>query len=197
MEPSADVNRCAEHPDRPATEGLCLRCGSFMCAECRSPARSVPRCRRCLALVVSRGRARHLPSLGVMMIVHGCLLVLMGIFHVLSMAMVALVMQNADVSNRDELLASGVLGMTAGWMLLVAALHAVPGVLQVVAGVKVRRQRGRVVAFIALGSAMTSVLGCYCAPTSIALLIWGLVVLMSEGVPEVFEAADVGSATSQ
>ena len=72
---------------------------------------------------------------------------------------------------------------------VIGLVHMVPGVLQVWAGVQLRAFRARGLALAGLGGGLVTVLGCYCSPTSIAMLVWGLIVLMHEDVRARFAAA--------
>jgi hypothetical protein len=70
----------------------------------------------------------------------------------------------------------------------------VPGLLQLRAGYRLRSFRSRTLGLVALSAGVATVFGCYCAPTSIALLIWGVVVLANRDVIARF-AASSGSDT--
>lgn len=60
------------------------------------------------------------------------------------------------------------------------------GILNIVAGIRCLRLRGRNLALVALFSNVVPVFTCYCLPTSIALMIYGLIVLFHSDVAYAF-----------
>ncbi|MDP7017127.1 MAG: hypothetical protein QGG36_15075 [Pirellulaceae bacterium] len=76
----------------------------------------------------------------------------------------------------------GALGAVA---MLVGAVH-------VFAGLQNYRFRRRVFGTVALGMGMLSVFTCYCAPTGIALAIYGMIVYLNGPVVSAFDMAKQG-----
>lgn len=60
------------------------------------------------------------------------------------------------------------------------------GILNIVAGIRCLRLRGRTLAFVALFSNVVSMFTCYCLPTSVGLMIYGLIVLFHSEVAYAF-----------
>jgi hypothetical protein len=125
---------------------------------------------------------RQVPVLGTLMIVHGVMLVLMAVMMGVGGAALGMI---SDMP--PGAVGVGDLSFMFGFLALSGVLHLVPAILQIVSGVKLMRRRGKVLAFVALGSGFLTVLNCYCAVTSIPLLAYGLVVLLNEGVADVLD----------
>jgi hypothetical protein len=184
--PAADA-LCAADPERPSV-ATCGRCGSFMCGECRSE--ELPdRCAACASRLEQGRFVSQVPMLGVVMIVHGVLVGGLGLYLLVFGGFFAQSVASAPAAPQDPFA-----GFMVGAISFIGLLHMVPGVLQVWAGLRVRAYRSRGLGFVALGLGLVTVLGCYCSPTSIALLIWGAIVLVHEDVSARF-AATRGSGT--
>lgn len=76
-----------------------------------------------------------------------------------------------------------VMGLMGAW----ALIHLVPCVLQLIAGIRLLRTRGRIFALVALCCGVMTMPGCYCIPTSIALGIFGFFVLLRSDAAELFD----------
>ena len=70
-------------------------------------------------------------------------------------------------------------------------------IVRVVAGVRCLRYRSRTFAIVALSSGVLTILTGYCLPTGLALLIWGLVVLMNESTVRAFTLGDQGMSLDE
>ena len=66
----------------------------------------------------------------------------------------------------------------------------IPGLLHLVAGIRNLRYKGRTLGIVALGFGLAATMTCYCAPTSIALTVYGLIVYLNPAVAQVFAAQD-------
>ena len=75
---------------------------------------------------------------------------------------------------------------------VVGLVIAVVGGLNIFAGLKVKNYRGKTLAIIALAAGLLASLTCWCAPTALGLLIYGLIVLMNEDVKRAFEMGEQG-----
>lgn len=140
-----------------------------------------------------RGKVGHVPLLGTLMVVHGVLEVLFAAF--LGAVTVSIpdavqrgVDTNAVMPARLSTLTFGVYAAMTLWLALLGGLH-------IYSGARIRRFRGRGggVAVLCLG--FLAVLGgCLCFPASMALGIYGLVVLLDESVALAFRFSDAGFA---
>src|SRR5262249_41577152 len=68
------------------------------------------------------------------------------------------------------------------------------GILNIVAGIRCLLLRGRILAIVALFSNVIPVFTCYCLPTSVGLMIYGLIVLFHSEVAHAF--AEVAARTA-
>jgi hypothetical protein len=66
------------------------------------------------------------------------------------------------------------------------------GVLRIYAGIQSFRFRSRMLGVTSLVLGLVSAFGCYCAPTSIGILIYGLVVYLNPAVATAFEMGRQG-----
>jgi hypothetical protein len=180
---------CAVHPERAADAGICSRCGTFLCAECRAPGTEPAVCVECEKRASKAGLVRQVPALGITMMVHGGLVLLLGIFLLVYGVSLAVSFGSMpepapiDPSAPGPQMMEGIMTWT---MLGLGVVHALVGVLQLVAGFYVRASRGRVLGIVALLLGILTVFGCYCGPTALALIVWGLIVLLSGPVGDRF-----------
>lgn len=178
---------CARH-DTAASEFACARCGNFACNMCRAPGHDPPICVPCYERVGESGLAHHISALSIVTMIHGALLVLAGLFLVVAAFGIGLAFVTAPtLPQTGELAAIG--GFATLIYLGLAIVLLVPGVLQLVAGWRIRTFHNRGLAIAAYLSALPAVLFCYCAPSIIGLAIWGLVVLLDEGTGARFKAS--------
>jgi len=78
-----------------------------------------------------------------------------------------------------------------GGLLLIA------GLLRFYAGIRNFFFRGRVLGIVSFSTGMISMFACYCAPTSIAMLVYGLVVYLNPAVKAAFEMGEQGMSVDQ
>lgn len=147
-----------------------------------------------------RGFVGHVRVLGVLMMVQGAFDILMGLF-LLGMSVFAVVMlQNDEEFKRIQAqefspeVMSYIVGGIYGGLGLIAL---VVGILNAYAGWRTFRFQSRTLGIIALSGGMVTVMTCYCAPTSIALLIYGLIVYLDSSVKEAFEMGARGHTPDQ
>ena len=84
-------------------------------------------------------------------------------------------------------------GVIYGGMGLAALIA---GILHLVAGIRMYQFRSRRLAVAAATAGMLSVLSCYCAPTSVGVGVYGLVVLLNQQVSEAFAMGEAGYPAS-
>jgi hypothetical protein len=75
-----------------------------------------------------------------------------------------------------------------GWGVLIAVV----GILNGIAGFRIMSLRGRALALVALFTNIVVVMTCYCGPTAIGMMIYGLIVLFQSDVARAFEAVGRG-----
>ncbi len=181
---------CAFHPDKISAD-VCSRCGDFICLECR---RFTPEgalyCPKCNPNE-GASKAGQLKILGILLIVHGGLLLFMALVGVAGVGMTGAI--TAQMAG-DPSLANNPMGAEGlGYMLyavygLIGVVALVLGPLQIWAGICAMRRRGRRVIFAALVGGLAALITVYCGPTTLVLAIWGLILLSRDDVRRAFEA---------
>jgi len=127
----------------------------------------------------------HVPAVAVLMIVNGSLACVMGLIWV-GIAVGVMVFETHR-PHRDEAILFTLLG-TAGVLSIVA------GVLNIVGGIRALKYRGRGLVLTALFFNVLPIFTIYCAPTSLGLLIYGLIVMFNRDVAAAFAMGDSGMA---
>lgn len=140
----------------------------------------------------SRGMVRHVPIVAILMIVQGALETLMGLGLVGMGAIFPTIMemdqQAAPPGGPPPEAMSWILLAVYGGMGLITLVAAI---LHIVAGVRNYKFRGRVLGLVALGGGMVTMITCYCAPTAVALGVYGLITYLN---PEVNHAFAMGAS---
>jgi hypothetical protein len=75
---------------------------------------------------------------------------------------------------------------------VVAVLHLVPGVLHIWAGIRNYQCRGATFGIVSMGVGVVTIFAIMCAPTAIALAIFGMIVYFSEDAAEAFRLGGQG-----
>ncbi len=117
---------------------------------------------------------------GILMMVNGGLFLLMGLILVAIPVMILTLADGADLGDQEAMIVTGVYGVMGVAMLT-------GGVLQLWAGWRAIHFRGYVLTILGIASAALGSLTCYCAPTGIALAIWGLILLLNSDVQHAFQ----------
>jgi hypothetical protein len=146
------------------------------------------------------GRARQIPTVAILLMVQGGLELLMGGFYVLFGGVFAFMAVNPDVGqvNANPPFEPQVFG----W--LIVGIYAAMGlgafavaVLKLFAGWRNYSFRGRNWGIAALVSGVASAVTCYCFPTALALMIYGLIVYLNPQSAAAFACAAQGQPRDQ
>jgi hypothetical protein len=73
----------------------------------------------------------------------------------------------------------------------------IAGLLRIIAGVQNFRFRSRTLGMVSFFVGLASLFSCYCAPTSIAILVYGLIVYLNPAVKAAFEMGQQGMKGDQ
>lgn len=144
----------------------------------------------------SRGMVKHVPVLAILMIVQGALEVLMGLGLIGMGAFFPMMMQGEMAQQAGPPGGPPPEAMT--WVLLaiyggMGVVVLIGAVLHIFAGIRNYKFRGRVLGFVALIAGMvTTLMTCYCAPTAIALGVYGLICFLNPEVTHAFAMAKAG-----
>ena len=126
------------------------------------------------------------------MIIQGSLVSLAGVFLLfLGPAMFSL----SGSSHRAE--DEQVMTVIGGIYILIGGLLLGVGGLNIVAGIKNLKYRGRTLGITALSLGGLAIFGCYCAPTAIGLLIYGLIIYLNQDVSRAFAMGEQGATPEQ
>ena len=140
-------------------------------------------------------RSGYVPQVtvvSILMIVQGSLVSLAGLFLLfLGPAMFSL---NGSTHRAQEEQFITVLG---GIYILLGGLLVGVGGLNIVAGIKNLKYRGRTLGITALSLGGLAIFGCYCAPTAIGLLIYGLIIYLNQDVSRAFAMGEQGASPEQ
>jgi hypothetical protein len=160
-------------PENPDRNFYCATCGALL-------ARALVRPRP-----VRKGMARHIRIVSVLLIIHAALLLILGVVFLGMAAMIEAEFRSmARRVDTPEVLWIGMGGAGVG-VLTVA-------VIQLVAGIKGLRVRGRALGLVALFSNLMILSTCYCLPTGLGLMIYGLIVYYSSSATRAFAAVEAG-----
>ena len=141
--------------------------------------------------------ASHIKVVAILMIVQGSLEILMGLFFT---AMGPLVFGLTRWTSTLPGAAPPPPGMDVS-MGIASAIYVVMGlpvlavgILRIVAAIRNLKFRGRGLGIVALACGAVSVMSCYCFPTSIALMVYGLVVYLDQQSQRAFGLGEEGRA---
>lgn len=153
------------------------------------------------ATAASRGGlARQVPIVAILLMVQGGLELLMGGFLLLMAGTFAVVaaQQNPMAANPNAPLPPQAFGWALGGTYGVMGVGGLAiGVLKAFAGWRNYGFRGRVLGIAALVSGVLSLVTCYCFPTAILLMIYGLIVYLNAETAWAFSMGDQGLKRDQ
>jgi hypothetical protein len=141
----------------------------------------------------TRSMVSHVPVVAILMMVQGGLELLMGLGLVAMGGIFPVLMRMGELRDGGE----GPPPEMVGWMML--AIYGGLGVLTLVAaglhlfaGLRNYRFRSRTLGLVALSGGLVTVFTCYCAPTSVALAVYGLVTYLNPDVSHAFALGEAG-----
>ncbi len=140
------------------------------------------------------GYIRQIPILAIFTIVQGALLTLMALFCIgygIFFAFLPEMMPEAEQAKMQA--ESGpmleiISAIAIGFGVFVLAI----GILHIVAGIRVLKYRGRGMIMATWLLGLLASITIYCAPTSIGLAIWGLIVFLNPAVKTAFKMVEDG-----
>jgi hypothetical protein len=127
---------------------------------------------------------------GILMIVHGVIVALVGVLYAVASSMFMFITPPAGGGGPPPEL------FLAIYIALGTVIFSC-GVLNAVAGYRVMTLRNRVLGLIALFTNVVPLITCYCAPTSIAMMVYGLIVLFQPDVGRAFELVAAGATPDE
>ncbi len=186
--PEHAAARCPQHPEALAV-GACARCGTFACAACAHPEPGGGlRCPACWQRARTGGFTSQLPVLSTLTFINGALVLLLGLFSVgVFIAFLFSAFGERDPEERD--LGALIYGGAGLFYILI-------GAAQLYAGALIRRRQRYRTVIAALASGLLTAFTCYCIIPSLALFIYGLIILLNKEVADSFDAAPPPAHTS-
>ena len=145
----------------------------------------------------------QVPIIGILMIVNGVLCILYGFFEMsLGPLVQASVEMQAQVQGQaqppPQVQQMQVLMPFLFWYYIaIGIINGLAGLINIVAGIPTMRYRSRVFVIVALCTNLGTLPGCSCLPTSLGLMIWGLVVLFQKDVAEAFRMGAAGRSVDE
>ncbi len=141
----------------------------------------------------SRSMVGHVPVVAILMMVQGGLELLMGLGLVAMGGIFPVLMRMDEMQGGGE----GPPPEMVGWMMLaiyggLGLVTLVAAGLHLFAGLRNYRFRSRTLGLVALGGGLVTMFTCYCAPTSIALAVYGLVTYLNPEVSQAFAWGEAG-----
>jgi len=134
-------------------------------------------------------------TIGILMMVHGGLLCAMGLFFLIAAIFFpAMFFAMPPPKGGAAPPPEAFFAIIAGVYGVMALCHLVPGVMQIIGGNKARRLKSRGFVIASLATGLASLFGFYCAPTSIALFVVGLVYLLKADVTDAFRKNEASDA---
>ncbi|MDZ4848570.1 MAG: hypothetical protein SGI77_04700 [Pirellulaceae bacterium] len=141
------------------------------------------------------GMISHVMVIGILQIVLGCLELFMGavlIFYAVFFTAILPNMKNQSPPPPPEMMFWMSIGFGVGGVIV-----AIFSLLRILSGITSFRFRGRTLMITSLIGGMITSLTCYCAPFSIGLGVYGLIVMMHPGVIKAYEMGTSGMAASE
>ena len=130
----------------------------------------------------------------ILMIVQGTLSTLMGIFLVVMAGVIPMML---EMDRRNNGFNGGGPPPELRWIMTAAyggmgLCALIPGGLQIYAGIQGIKLRKHTLGIVALGAGALTLMTCYCFPTSLALLIYGLIIYLHDTSRRAFQLAQEG-----
>jgi hypothetical protein len=136
-----------------------------------------------------RGLVGHVPIVAILLLVQGGLELAFGLFC-LMFAALSFVLPPEAMGGMDARVMAVLMGIVGG-------TGAACGALRILAGLSNWNYRRRMLGITALGVGLASMFTGYCAPTAIALAIYGLIVYVNESVVAAFELGSQGRSKAE
>jgi hypothetical protein len=149
-------------------------------------------CRGGLSQLINGGgqMVKQVPIVAILMIVHGGMQALMGLFLAIAGPTIfALAQAEGENVKADE---KTMMSIVSGGYLLYGIIILIVSILYIIAGMRCLKFRGRGLALAALFGNILTLLNCWCLPTSIGMMVLGLIVMFNGDVVKAFAMAESG-----
>jgi len=151
---------------------------------------------------LQRGILSQIRVVAIMLIVHGSMLLLAGIFFLIMAAFLPGIITSSQQAQAAPANPNGptpeqLSNLLTGTYVVMGLAAFLPGLIQLFAGIRNLYPKGRTLGIIALFSGLLSVASCYCAPTSLGLLVYGLIIYFNPTAVRAFELGNKGVKLDQ
>lgn len=131
----------------------------------------------------------HVRAVGILLVIQGALATFLGGIW---MTIPLIVWGNLNAPSQPRINKDLSETYVINGFLVFGAVVMLLAIFQIVAGIRAYQFRNRVLVIVALISGFTQLFTCYCAPTSIALIVYGLIVLWDASVIRGFKLGEQG-----
>ena len=133
---------------------------------------------------MNKGLTGHMPALGVLLIVHGSLMLMMGVMILIAAAAVVV----GGLSSGEEV--APLIGASCCHVVMMLCAF-IGGGLQIAGGINAYRWKNYKLVKAAIFASIAGIFTCYCWMTSVGLLVWGLIVIHDAAVKQKFETPEL------
>ncbi|MCA9246870.1 MAG: hypothetical protein KDA42_07130 [Planctomycetales bacterium] len=148
--------------------------------------------------IYQRGMIGHIRVVAILMMIQGVLELVMGVFLGVMAAIMPSMMQNMQQMqnpNQGVPIAQVSTMVTVMYGVMALVLGAVGG-LTAFAGFRNYQLRARVLGIVSMCLGLLTVFGCYCFPTALALMVYGLIVYLNQPVAMAFDRVANGESVA-
>ena len=138
------------------------------------------------------GYVGQVTVISILMIVQGSLVSLVGL---LMLVVGPTIFSLSGSSHRAE--EERMMSLMGGFYILFGGLLLGVGGLNIAAAIKNLKYRSRTLGITALCLGVLAIFTCYCAPTAIGLMIYGLIIYLNQDVSRAFEMGEQGMSPEQ
>lgn len=139
----------------------------------------------------------QVPVVAILMIIQGVLESLTGLVLAAMGPLMFSVLSNVQPQPGVQPPPKEMAGVLSGVYLVMGIGILALGVLRIVAGVRNLKYRGRILGIVAMSAGLLTSFTCWCLPTSLGILIYGLIVYLNSDVVRAFEMGDRGLSADQ
>lgn len=136
---------------------------------------------------------RHVRAVAILLIVQGALECLMGLL-LIALAIIVFAMPVGPANAQGQ---NAGMAIAMGYYLIFGLGAAITGGVRIYAGIRNLSFHSHTLGIVGLALGLVTLMTCYCAPTSIALAIYGLIIYLNQDVAQAFAMGERGDTPDQ